>query len=143
MATESPTVYVSLPKKAQDCTISAHGIENVCQRVGRPQPDVYSAELSFFVLEAGLALLEHYRPELMYLSLSDYVQHKHAPGSAETNAFYTALDQAVRSAGQSGSPGRSHTADHGMNAKPRVVFLQDILDTSCGAGQDPRDLSDY
>ena len=121
-------------EKAQDCTISAHGIENVCQRVGRPQPDVYSAELSFFVLEAGLALLEHYRPELMYLSLSDYVQHKHAPGSVETNVFYTALDQACGRLAEAGAL-VALTADHGMNAKPRVVFLQDILDTSCGQGK--------
>ncbi len=121
-------------EKAEKCTIPVHGIENVCQRLGRPQPDVYSAELSLFVLEAGLALLEKHRPDLMYLSLSDYVQHKHAPGKAEANAFYAALDRACGQLAQAGAL-VALTADHGMNAKPRLVFLQDILDTSCGPGQ--------
>ena len=121
-------------EKAEECTIPVHGIENVCQRLGRPQPAVYSAELSLFVLEAGLALLEQHRPDLMYLSLSDYVQHKHAPGSAEANAFYAALDRACGQLAQAGAL-VALTADHGMNAKPRVVFLQDILDTSCGQGK--------
>ena len=121
-------------ENAGDCTVSQHGIENVCHRIGRPQPDVYSAELSLFVLEAGLALLEHHRPDLMYLSLSDYVQHKHAPGSAEANAFFSALD---RLCGQLADAGAvvALTADHGMNAKPRVVFLQDLLDACCGRGK--------
>ena len=120
-------------EKAQACTIPMHGIENVCRRIGRPQPEVYSAELSLFVLEAGLALLEHHRPELMYLSLSDYVQHKHAPGSVEANAFYAALDLGCGRLAEAGAL-VALTADHGMNAKPRVVFLQDILDASCGQG---------
>ncbi len=121
-------------EKAADCTLPVHGIENVCQRIGRPQPDVYSAELSLFVLEAGLALLEQHRPDLMYLSLSDYVQHKHAPGSAEAKAFYAALDRACGRLAEAGAL-VALTADHGMNAKPRVVFLQDILNASCGLGK--------
>ena len=121
-------------EKAQDCTISVHGIENVCQQIGCPQPDVYSAELSLFVLEAGLTLLEQYRPELMYLSLSDYVQHKYAPGSAEADAFYAALDLVCGRLAEAGAL-VALTADHGMNAKPQVVFLQDILNASCGQGK--------
>lgn len=121
-------------ERAEDCTIPVHGIEDICQQIGRPQPNVYSAELSLFVLEAGLALLEQHRPDLMYLSLSDYVQHKHAPGSAEANAFYAALDRACGRLAEAGAM-VALTADHGMNAKPRVVFLQDILNASCGPGQ--------
>ena len=121
-------------EKAEDCTIPAHGIESICQQIGRPQPDVYSAELSLFVLEAGLALLEQRRPDLMYLSLSDYVQHKHAPGSAEANAFYATLDRACGQLAEAGAL-VALTADHGMNAKPRVVFLQDMLNARYGPGQ--------
>ncbi len=121
-------------EKAAGCTLAVHGIENVCQRIGRPQPDVYSAELSLFVLEAGLALLEQHRPALMYLSLSDYVQHKHAPGSAEANAFYAALDLVCGRLAGAGAL-VALTADHGMNAKPRVVFLQDMLNARCGPGK--------
>ena len=121
-------------EKAADCTLAVHGIESVCQRIGCPQPDVYSAELSLFVLEAGLALLEQHQPDLMYLSLSDYVQHKHAPESAEANAFYAALDRACGRLAGAGAL-VALTADHGMNAKPRVVFLQDILNARCGPGK--------
>jgi Uncharacterized proteins of the AP superfamily len=47
--------------------------------VGMPVPDVYSAGLSEFVFAAGVKLMERDRPEIMYLSTTDYIQHKHAP----------------------------------------------------------------
>ena len=121
-------------EKTADCTHAQHGIENVCQLIGRRQPDVYSAELSLFVLEAGLAILEQRKPDLMYLSLSDYVQHKHVPRSVEANAFYAALDLLCGRFAASGTL-VALTADHGMRAKPHVVFLQDILDVECGPGK--------
>jgi len=52
-----------------------------------PLPDMYSAELSLFVLEAGVKLLQIEKPLLMYLSLTDYIQHKYAPGEPETGAM--------------------------------------------------------
>jgi phosphonoacetate hydrolase len=52
-----------------------NGIEDVEAMVGRPRPDQYSADLSLFVLEVGLHLLRQGKAELLYLSLSDYVQH--------------------------------------------------------------------
>jgi phosphonoacetate hydrolase len=126
-------------EKADTCTLAEHGIENVLELVGWPLPDVYSAELSLFAMEAGIKLLQRDRPELMYLSLTDYVQHAHAPGATEANDFYRRLDDAF---------GRLHaegavvaiTADHGMNDKsrddnsPNVIYLQDHLDSALGAG---------
>ena len=50
-----------------------------------PLPSVYSAALSEFVFAAGVALLERERPDLMYLSTTDYVQHKAAPGTPVAN----------------------------------------------------------
>jgi phosphonoacetate hydrolase len=41
-----------------------NGIENVEALVGRPQPDQYSADLSLFVLDAGVKLLSSARPDL-------------------------------------------------------------------------------
>ena len=64
---------------ADRCTLQENGIENVLDLVGMPLPDMYSMELSLFVLEAGVRLLSRDRPDLMYLSLTDYIQHKHAP----------------------------------------------------------------
>ena len=120
-------------ERASSCTIEDNGISQVPELVGRPQPEVYSADLSLFVLDAGLRLLERDRPDFMYLSLSDYVQHKHAPGSSDANAFYRALDARF---GQFAAAGAlvALTADHGMNFKPKVIFLQDILDECFGTG---------
>ena len=120
-------------ESAGACSLSENGIEGVLELAGMPQPDVYSAELSYFVLEAGIALLERDRVELMYLSLTDYVQHKYAPGEAEAVAFHEALDAAFGRLADLGAV-VGLTADHGMNDKartdgsPNVIFLQDALE---------------
>ena len=67
-------------EKADQCTLAENGIEHVLDLVGMPLPDMYSMDLSLFVLEAGIKLLERDRPDLLFLSLTDYIQHKHAPG---------------------------------------------------------------
>mgnify|MGYP003340295635 FL=1 len=41
---------------ASHCTLSENGIEGVLELVGMPQPDMYSMDLSLFVLEAGVRL---------------------------------------------------------------------------------------
>lgn len=115
---------------------SMPGIEAACEMVGLSGPgqiDVYSAEASLFVLAAGVVLLERWRPDLTYLSLTDYVQHKHPPGSREADRFYAALDAWCGRLAEAGAV-VALTADHGMNAKPRVIFLQDVLDAAFGAG---------
>ncbi len=126
-------------EKADTCTLAEHGVEDVLELVGWPLPDIYSAELSLFVIEAGIRLLERHRPDLMYLSLTDYVQHKHAPGSKESDDFHVKLDDGF---GRLAALGAivALTADHGMNDKskpdgsPNVVFVQDELDKAFGAG---------
>jgi len=69
-------------EKADQATLAEHGIDGVLQLVGMPVPSVYSAELSEFVFAAGVKLMQTRRPDIMYLSTTDYVQHKHAPGSS-------------------------------------------------------------
>jgi phosphonoacetate hydrolase len=102
-------------------------------------PGVYSAELSYLVLRAGVKILEKYRPDLMYLSLTDFIQHKYAPGTAESNAFYQLLDLEWGKLADLGAL-VALTADHGMNDKtnpdgsPRVIYLQDLLDGEFGKG---------
>ena len=49
--------------------------------VGATPPDIYSAEVSLAVLRVGLALLEMRAPDLLYLSTTDYMQHRSWPGS--------------------------------------------------------------
>src|SRR5438034_9884985 len=107
--------------------------------VGRPTPDMYSADLSLFVLDAGIRLVEEGRARLLYLSLSDYVQHGHAPDEPEALAFHQALDQRLMRLAELGCV-VAVTADHGMNDKalpdgrPHVLYLEDILNAHFGAG---------
>ena len=124
---------------ADQCTMDENGIENVLEFVGQPLPDMYSAELSLFVLDAGIKLLEEHNPDLLYLSLTDFIQHAHAPGSEEANRFYIEMDQRFGLLQELGAL-IALTADHGMgdksdeNGEPNVIWLQDTLDQNLGSG---------
>lgn len=124
-------------EKADEATLQEHGIEDVCEMVGMEVPDVYSAELSEFVFAAGVKLLETFKPDLMYLSTTDYVQHKFAPGSDGADAFYAMMDKYLGRLDASGAI-IVLTADHGMkpktnsDGKPDVIYLQDLLDEWLG-----------
>lgn len=126
-------------EKADQVTRAEHGIEDVLSLVALPVPSVYSAALSEFVFAAGVKLMQTQRPDLMYLSTTDYVQHKHAPGTAEANAFYAMMDRYLGELEPYGCT-IALTADHGMNAKtrldasPNVIYLQDVLDGWLGEG---------
>ena len=127
-------------EKADRAQLEEHGIERVLELVRRPVPSVYSAELSEFIFAAGVALMRSRAPDVMYLSTTDYVQHKHAPGSAEANAFYRMMDRYFAELEDAGCT-IAITADHGMNAKtrldasPNVIYLQDVLDEWLGAAR--------
>ncbi|WP_062480081.1 phosphonoacetate hydrolase [Variovorax boronicumulans] len=120
-------------EKSDQVTMEENGIDNVLDMVGMPVPSVYSAELSEFVFAAGVKLMESRRPDLMYLSTTDYVQHKAAPGSPAANAFYKMMDGYLAQLDALGAT-IVLTADHGMNDKhgadgsPNVIYLQDVLD---------------
>lgn len=124
---------------ADRCTMAENGIEDALGFVGQPLPDMYSADLSLFVLDAGIKLLETRRPDILYLSLTDFIQHAFAPGHPEADQFYRDLDARFGRLEELGAT-VALTADHGMNEKtnddgtPRVVWLQDILDAEFGAG---------
>jgi len=124
-------------EKADQVTLAENGIENVLERVGMPLPSVYSAELSEFIFVAGVKLMERERPDLMYLSTTDYIQHKAAPGTAVANDFYAMIDRNIARLDELGAT-VVLTADHGMNAKhggdgePNVIYLQDTLDAWLG-----------
>ena len=127
-------------EKAGEVTQAEHGISDVLGLVGLPVPDVYSAALSEFVFAAGVRLMQTQRPDVMYLSTTDYVQHKHAPGSQPANEFYRMMDGYLATLDELGCA-IVVTADHGMNAKtrldatPNVVYLQDVLDEWLGAAR--------
>jgi phosphonoacetate hydrolase len=126
-------------EKADQVTIEKNGIADVLSLVGKPVPSVYSAELSEFVFAAGVKLMERDRPDVMYLSTTDYIQHKHAPGTPVANAFYAMMDHYLAQLDAMGCI-IGLTADHGMNAKhdaqgnPDVIYLQDLFDEWLGKG---------
>jgi phosphonoacetate hydrolase len=124
-------------ERAEEATLADNGVADAPALAGMAAPDVYSAALSEFVFAAGAALLERERLDIMYLSTTDYVQHKHAPGTPAANAFTGMLDRYLERLDALGAT-VVVTADHGMNAKtdafgrPNIVFLQDALDESFG-----------
>ncbi len=119
-------------EKSDQTTLAKNGIERADQYVGLPVPEVYSADLSEFIFAAGVKLLEDGRADIMYLSTTDYIQHKHAPGSPVANDFYAMMDGYFQKLDALGAT-LALTADHGMNAKhldsgePDVIYLQDVL----------------
>jgi phosphonoacetate hydrolase len=124
-------------EQAGSARLAENGIEGVEALVGRPAPDMYSPDLSLFVLDAGIKLLEQDRADLFYLSLSDLVQHAHGPGEPEADAFHGAVDTKIGRLAELGAV-VGLIADHGMNDKtnqdgtPRVVFLEEELNRRFG-----------
>ena len=135
----SGTAIAFSSEKADKANTAENGIDGVLGFVGMPVPSVYSADLSEFVFAAGVKLLDSFKPDLMYLSTTDYVQHKAAPGSEMADAFYAMFDGYV---GRLDALGCTLviTADHGMNDKhlpngePDVVYLQTLMDEWYGKG---------
>jgi phosphonoacetate hydrolase len=125
-------------EKADKADMANNGITDVLDFVGLPLPQVYSADLSEFVFAAGVKLLQRDKPDLMYLSTTDYVQHKFAPGSAGANSFYKMMDGYLGALDHEGAT-IIIVADHGMKNKhkadstPNVLYLQDALDAAFGA----------
>ncbi|SHH60947.1 phosphonoacetate hydrolase [Bradyrhizobium erythrophlei] len=127
-------------EKADQATKQANGIDDLLNFVGLPLPEVYSAGLSEFVFAAGVRLVQRHRPDLMYLSTTDYIQHKVGPGNKIANDFYAMIDRYLAELDALGCNVVA-TADHGMNdkytgdGKPDVLYLQDLFDQWVGAGQ--------
>ncbi|WP_336741191.1 phosphonoacetate hydrolase [Aureimonas altamirensis] len=137
LAHEMTGIAVSA-QHADACTMAENGIDDLTGLVGRGKPDQYSPDLSLFVLDAGIRLLETRPLDLLYLSLSDLVQHKHAPNAPEAHAFMNAVDARVARLIELGAT-VGIVADHGMNdlchddGQPNVIYLGDVLDEAFGA----------
>jgi phosphonoacetate hydrolase len=117
-------------ERADTLGLPRFGIDSICAAVGRRNPGIYDWDLSHYAMEIGLAAHRRAGLDLLYVSLTDYVQHKEPPGGSMADAFFRRFDDLL------GEYIRDRfligiTADHGMNAKPRVIYLEDVLD---GAG---------
>lgn len=118
-------------------TRAEHGIDNASAWLGRPVPEVYSADLSEFVFAAGVKLLREWQPDVMYLSTTDYIQHKFAPEEKGAKDFYAMFDRYLTELDALGAA-VVVTADHGMKPKhradgtPAVIYVQDLMDDWLG-----------
>lgn len=125
-------------EKARHAVRETHGIEHVEVLVG-PTPEIYSGDASLYVLKAGVAMLERGLADFLYLSTTDYMQHKYAPEDPEALEFYGAIDAQLGRLLELGAV-LGITADHGMNAKqhadgtPNVIYLESELVRQFGDG---------
>ena len=129
---------IAFSSERSDITTRAeHGIDNASAWLGRPVPEVYSAGLSEFVFAAGVKLLKEWKPDVMYLSTTDYIQHKFAPDEQGAKDFYAMFDRYLAELDALGAA-IVVTADHGMkpkhdaNGDPAVIYVQDLLDDWLG-----------
>lgn len=125
-------------EKAVHARRETHGIDDV-ESLSGPTPAIYSGEASVYVLRAGADLLESGRADFLYLSTTDFMQHKYVPEAPEALDFYAALDAQIGRLLQLGAV-VGITADHGMNAKrkpdgsPNVIYLESELNQRFGPG---------
>ena len=125
-------------EKADEVSLELNGIDNIESLVGA-KPVIYSAEASLYVLRTGVELLASGRADFLYLSLTDYMQHKYAPEAPESREFYRLIDVEIGKLLDHNAV-VGVTADHGMNAKcnsegePNVIFLETDLVQEFGDG---------
>jgi len=113
-------------ERAHDVGLPAFDIVDVQPLVGRPHPGIYDWDLSHYAMEIGLAVHRRVGLDLLYVSLTDYVQHKEPPGGEMADCFFRRFDELLAEYVREGFL-IGITADHGMNAKPRIIYLEDVL----------------
>jgi phosphonoacetate hydrolase len=85
-------------EKAASVSMAENGTVDAEALAGMKQPDVYSAELSLFVLKAGAEIIRRGLAKVLYLSLTDYIQ------MTSTNVLMIVSERFCRPAPSSGSP---------------------------------------
>ncbi|AUX21794.1 phosphonoacetate hydrolase [Sorangium cellulosum] len=119
-------------ERAHEQAIPELGIASIPGVVGRESPSIYDWDISHYAMEMGLALHERVGARLLYVSLTDYVQHKEPPRGPMSDRFYARFD-ALYGAYLDAGFVCGVTADHGMNDKtaadgsPNVRYLEDAL----------------
>lgn len=93
-----------------------------------PNPDMYSAEVNYWVFRAARHLFQQQGIDLLYLSTTDYMMHTYAPGDAPSLEHLHRLDQLLGEM-LDGIPNLTVllTADHGMNAKTEGIDIARVL----------------
>jgi len=118
---------------ANQATLEDNGIENVEDGLmEKTRPGIYDPYISVYCIEAGVKLLKREHFDVMYLTTTDFVQHKYKPGSVDANDFLSKIDYWLGELDKLGAI-IGVTADHGMEAitnthgSPKVQFIEDLL----------------
>jgi phosphonoacetate hydrolase len=104
-------------EKVNEAKKATHGLDNAEDVIGKPRPEIYSGDASVYVLEAGAALAAAGTADFLYLSTTDYMQHKFAPEAPESLNFYQALDTQI-----------------GRLLDANVIYVESLLAEEFGAG---------
>lgn len=129
---EVPAVSV---ERAAEQSLPAYDVASLPALVGRQAPGIYEWDASHYAMEVGLAVHRRVGLDLLYVSLTDFVQHKEGPGEAMADRFYRRFDELLGEYLDAGFV-VGVTADHGMQPKqnpdgsPCVHFLEDALEAA-------------
>ena len=88
-----------------------------------PAPDIYSGEASAWLMEASEAVLDENELDRLYVSTTDVVPHKHAPGEERAAEWVRELDDGIARLHERASD-IVVTADHGMSRKTLCVDIE-------------------
>jgi phosphonoacetate hydrolase len=91
-------------------------------------PGIYTIEVNHWLLRAARSIMQHERPDFIYVSTTDYVTHAHPPESDPARGNIREIDRLIGEILDAGKDLEMViTADHGMNAKSRGLDLEAIL----------------
>ncbi|MEX0326922.1 MAG: phosphonoacetate hydrolase [Puniceicoccaceae bacterium] len=125
-------------EKASEATKTENGIGGLEALFGNT-PDIYSGEASLYVLRAGIHLIEQQLADFLYLTTTDFMQHRYPPEAPEMLNYHEKMDTLLGRLADTGAV-IGITADHGMNAKsgpdgrPNAIFLESLLQEEFGPG---------
>ena len=121
--------------KGAGTVVTAEDPPDWLTRKAGAKEEIYSGAVNLWLLRAAREVLEEEKPDLLYVTTTDYLQHKYAPGHAEALAHHTALDAEVGRLVDSWLSIHKDgtvfiTADHGMRDKTRALDPGVILRNS-------------
>jgi phosphonoacetate hydrolase len=129
------SVMISSKRKLVDLFGGAAGlaysveqpVDWVADALGDPPP-IYSIEANLWLLRAARLVLERERPDLLYVTSTDYYGHMLPPEALECRGFFAEADRLIGEIVDTGLPlSIGLTADHGMNRKTRAIDPARVL----------------
>ena len=112
--------------KGAETVVTAEDPPDWLTRIAGAKEDIYSGAVNLWLQRAARAVLEAQKPDLLYVTTTDYLQHKYGPEHTEAQAHHAALDAEIGKLVDSWI--RTHqdgavfiTADHGMLDKTRAL----------------------